>query len=137
MVEPYAKLYTRAGEKDYREELRKHIESFVKKENIDPRRFAEMFSRTLVDIGADDTSDVVIKFKDQFIIAMSSWSASDEGIEYWSEISDKWSEYYNEVLLPVYPDVFNSDGEREPLRFVFKNKGILMPKEVNEEEFND
>ena len=124
--------YSKIGEKDNTNEVKKRVEAFMSENEVNMARFFEMHDGKTDSSGhpytMDNLVDLVRRTRYELFVSMSSWSSSEEGIEYWTELSDTWEDFFA-YLVSDFEEFFSDDSEREPKQFFFKKNGVVKPRE--------
>lgn len=124
--------YSQIGEKDVSTEVRSKVLGFFDSNGVSLGRFFEMHSGSRDEDGQPFTEETIVelvkKTRYEFFVAMSSWSSSEEGIEYWTDISDSWEEFYS-WLHEEYRDFLSDSAKSKPKQVFYKINGVVKPRE--------
>jgi hypothetical protein len=124
--------YAKIGAQNRLDVMVEEVIEFFNENDISMDRFFQMHENSRDTQGRHYNLETIVPLikakRYELFVSMMSWSDSIEGITYWSRLSDKWEDFFRDVMIEKYGDVMAGADMLEPMQIFFKKDGVVRPK---------
>jgi hypothetical protein len=111
------------------DDLMEVFDRFIKENDVTRARIIEMYASKSHpteqrSFEERDIPYLIKNYKYELFVGMDSWSSSDEGIEFWTRISDEWEVVFSDIIEND-PEMLDIEDILTPKQYFYKTDGKI------------